>query len=59
MGWWIIDHSDWASVAEAKAAVFDYIEIFYNRIRRHSSLGNLSPERFEERYNSTAAIAAG
>jgi putative transposase len=55
----LIDRSDWASVSEAKAAVFDYIEVFYNRIRRHSSLGNLSPERFEERYRSTAAVAAG
>jgi putative transposase len=55
----LIDRSDWASVAEAKAAVFDFIEVFYNRIRRHSSLGNLSPEQFEERYRSTVAIAAG
>lgn len=55
----LIDRSDWASTSEAKAAVFDYIEVFYNRIRRHSSLGNLSPEQFEERYRSTAAVAAG
>jgi len=31
----------------AKADVFDYIEIFYNRTRRHSHLGGLSPEAFE------------
>ena len=49
----LIDRCDWASPAEAQAAVFDYIEVFYNRIRRHSSLGNLSPEQFEERYRST------
>ena len=55
----LIDRSDWASGGEAKAAVFEYIEVFYNRIRRHSGLGNLSPERFEERYRSTAAVAAG
>ena len=55
----LIDRSDWASTSEAKAAVFEYIEVFYNRIRRHSSLGNLSPERFEERYRSSLAIAAG
>jgi putative transposase len=55
----LIDRSDWANTSEAKAAVFDYIEVFYNRIRRHSSLGNLSPEQFEERYRSTVAIAAG
>ena len=55
----LIDRSDWASPAEAKAAVFEFIEVFYNRIRRHSSLGNLSPEQFEERYRSTPVLAAG
>ncbi len=55
----LLDRSGWASPAEAKAAVFEYIEVFYNRIRRHSSLGNLSPERFEERYRSSPAVAAG
>lgn len=33
---------------EAKLAVFEYIEGFYNRERRHSSLGYLSPEEFEK-----------
>ena len=55
----LIDRSSWASPAEAKAAVFDYIEVFYNRIRRHSSLGKLSPEQFEERYRLAPAVAAG
>jgi len=55
----LIDRSDWASPAEARAGVFEYIEVFYNRIRRHSSLGNLSPEQFEERYRSSPAVAAG
>jgi putative transposase len=32
---------------EAKLAVFDFIEGFYNTTRRHSSLGNVSPSRFE------------
>jgi putative transposase len=35
----LVDRCDWASPADAKAAVFEYIEVFYNRIRRHSSLG--------------------
>jgi transposase InsO family protein len=35
------------SVAQARAAVFEYIEVFYNRVRRHSALGYVSPERFE------------
>jgi putative transposase len=32
---------------EARTAIFEYIEIFYNRKRLHSSLGYLSPEEFE------------
>jgi transposase InsO family protein len=34
--------------AEARAAIFEYIESFYNRTRRHSFLGYLSPADFEE-----------
>jgi len=33
--------------ALARADVFDYIETFYNRTRRHSHLGGISPEAFE------------
>jgi putative transposase len=32
---------------EARADVFDYIEVFYNRKRRHSKLGMISPSEFE------------
>lgn len=32
----------------ARADVFDYIEVFYNRQRRHSHLGGVSPEAFEQ-----------
>ncbi len=34
---------------EAKTAIFDYIEVFYNRKRKHSSLGYCSPVDFEKR----------
>ncbi len=34
---------------DARADVFDYIECFYNRKRRHGYLGNISPAAFEER----------
>lgn len=33
---------------KAKAELFDYIEVFYNRARRHQHLGNISPEAFEQ-----------
>lgn len=42
-------HRRYRTRAEARADVFDYIETFYNRRRRHSSLGYLSPAEFEAR----------
>lgn len=30
-----------------RAAIFDYVEIFYNRPRRHSQIGDVNPEAFE------------
>ena len=38
-----------ASNGEAKMEVFDYIEIFYNQRRRHSSVGRISPAECERR----------
>ena len=35
---------------EAKACVFEYIEVWYNRKRRHSTLGYISPAQFEQRH---------
>jgi len=37
----------WETREAARAAVFDYIEIWYNRKRRHSTLGYVSPEEYE------------
>lgn len=37
----------YASHRQAKASIFEYIEVFYNRKRKHSGLGYLSPEQFE------------
>jgi putative transposase len=36
--------------AEAKTHVFDYIEVYYNRKRLHSTLGYISPEAFEAKF---------
>ena len=38
--------------AEAKSAIFAYIEGWYNRQRRHSTLGYLSPQQFEQQFQS-------
>lgn len=39
-----------ATRSEARTTVFDYIEVWYNRKRRHSALGYLSPDAFERQY---------
>ena len=44
-------HENYATRTHAKLRVFDYIEVFYNRQRRHSSLGYLTPLAFEQRSN--------
>lgn len=36
--------------AQAKTSIFDYVETFYNRERRHSTLNNLSPLAYEKQY---------
>ena len=41
----------------AGMAIFDYIERFYNRLRRHSSLGYLSPSEYEQARMEEAAVA--
>jgi len=43
----MVYHKRFATRAQARAAVFDYIEVFYNRQRLHAALGYVSPEQFE------------
>jgi putative transposase len=43
------------SCGEAKMELFDYIEVFYNQRRRHSTLGQISPAAFERRAKTQAA----
>ncbi len=42
---------------EAKADLFYYIEVFYNRQRLHSSLDYCSPEEYEKRYYESLTFA--
>jgi len=44
--------NEFATHAQARTCAFEYIEVFYNRQRRHSSLGYLSPEEFEKRHEN-------
>ncbi len=43
------DHEDYRTMTDAKQSLFEYIEIFYNRQRRHSYLGYISPVEYERR----------
>jgi putative transposase len=43
-----LDHPIFDSRESARAIIFEYIEIWYNRQRRHSTLGYVSPEQFEK-----------
>jgi transposase InsO family protein len=44
----LVHDADFATRAEARAALFEYIEVFYNGQRRHSSLGYVSPAQYEQ-----------
>ena len=41
----------------ARTSVFEFIELFYNRERRHSSLGYLSPTEYEQATMGEVAVA--
>jgi putative transposase len=51
----LVDRARWRTHAEARLAVFDFIEGFYNPRRRHSALGYVSPAEFERRYRQATA----
>lgn len=53
----LLDRRQWATRTELKTAVFRFIEIFYNRKRRHSALGHISPDEYEKRYPQHQAAA--
>jgi transposase InsO family protein len=47
----LVNHEHYATREQARQSIFEYIEVFYNRKRLHSSLGYLSPEAFEASLN--------
>jgi len=49
----LVHDEDYATRDEAKASIFDYIEAFYNRVRRHSTLGYVAPAEYERTHNPT------
>jgi putative transposase len=44
----LVEGADWRTRDEARAALFEYLEVWYNRRRRHSTLGYRSPADFEQ-----------
>ncbi len=46
----LVNQRVFRSLDDARTQLFDYIESYYNRKRRHSSLGYVSPQQFEEAY---------
>ncbi len=51
-----LNRQPWRSVEDVRAAVFEWIETWYNRRRRHSSLGYLSPLEYESQHNDGHTI---
>lgn len=47
----LVHHEHYATRDQARRSIFEYIEVFYNRKRLHSSLGYVSPETFEAGQN--------
>lgn len=48
----------WATRREAASSIHEYIEVFYNRRRRHSHLGYVSPEQYEKNFEQSKSQAA-
>jgi len=48
----------YASRSEARRSIFEYIEVWYNRQRRHSALGYSSPEAYEQRYFESTTVSS-
>ena len=60
----LVSHEHYATRADARASVFEYIEVFYNRQRLHSSLGYVSPDglrarSYKRRLTATELSRAG
>ena len=53
----LLDRHRFATGHQARTAIFDWIERWYNPKRRHSSLGNLSPAEFERRWHTQTRAA--
>jgi transposase InsO family protein len=53
----LLDRRRWKTRIDIANAIFDYLEIFHNRQRRHSSLGMLTPNEYEMLHPTTLSAA--
>ena len=53
----LVHHRHYATRTEARDSIQEYIEIFYNRVRRHSVIGNMAPSKYVESYSEGKASA--
>jgi transposase InsO family protein len=54
----LVHRGTWPTIAKLRSATFDYIEVFYNRQRRHTALDRLSPAHYEMTQQPAATAAA-
>ena len=47
----LIYAENYKAVEDARAGIFEYIELFYNRVRRHSAIGYMSPHEYEKQFD--------
>ena len=47
----LVHGEDYATRDQARASIFEYVEVFYNRVRRHSTLGYVAPAEYERTHN--------
>ena len=51
----LLEGGTFLNVDDARTEIFEYIAMYYNRVRKHSSLGYKSPEQFEQEYYTKLA----
>ncbi len=53
-----LHHYRFATREQARQMIFEYIEVFYNRTRRHAKIGNQIPADFAKQFYANSQIAA-
>jgi transposase InsO family protein len=53
----LLNRQKWRTRIELSSAIFEYLEVFHNRTRRHSSLGMLTPVDYENLNRGSAGVA--